>query len=76
MRNLLDMGNPYQHPSEVSIVRTPALMGDTCTCTCMALAWARRATEQGLARAVWEGLRTFRLPPNLSPLSQIRFGFS
>ena len=38
--------------------------------------WARRATEQGLARAVWEGLRTSRLPPNLSPLSQIRFGFT
>jgi len=74
MRNLLDMGNPHQHASEVSIVRTSALMGDTCTC--MALACARRATEQGLARAVWEGLRTSRLPPNLSPLSQIRSGFS
>jgi len=35
--------------------------------------WARRATEQGLARAVWEGLRTCRLPPDLPPLGQIRF---
>jgi len=35
--------------------------------------WARRATEQGLARAVWEGLRTCRLPLNLPPLGQIRF---
>lgn len=38
--------------------------------------WARRATEQGLARAVWEGLRACRLPPDLPPLGQIRFGFS
>ena len=38
--------------------------------------WARRATEQGLARAVWEGLRACRLPPNLPPLGQIRFGFT
>jgi hypothetical protein len=36
-------------------------------------AWARRATEQGLARAVWEGLRACRLPPDLPPLGQIRF---
>lgn len=35
--------------------------------------WARRATEQGLARAVWEGLRSCRLPPDLPPLGQIRF---
>lgn len=35
--------------------------------------WARRATEQGLARAVWEGLRAVRLPANLPPLGQIRF---
>lgn len=35
--------------------------------------WARRATEQGLARAAWEGLRTCRLPPRLPPLGQIRF---
>jgi hypothetical protein len=35
--------------------------------------WARRATEQGLARAVWEGLRTCRFPPELPPLGQIRF---
>ena len=35
--------------------------------------WARRATEQGLARAVWEGLRAARLPPDLPPLGQIRF---
>jgi hypothetical protein len=38
--------------------------------------WARRATEQGLARAVWEGLRACRLPPDLPPLGQIRFGFT
>jgi hypothetical protein len=35
--------------------------------------WARRATEQGLARALWEGLRTCRLPPDLPPLGQIPF---
>ena len=38
--------------------------------------WARRATEQGLARALWEGLRACRLPPQLPPLGQIRFGFT
>jgi len=36
--------------------------------------WARRATEQGLARAVWEGLRARRLPPDLPPIGQVRFG--
>jgi hypothetical protein len=35
--------------------------------------WARRATEQGLARAVWEGLRACPLPRDLPPLGQIRF---
>jgi hypothetical protein len=35
--------------------------------------WARRATEQALARAVWEGLRASRLPSALPPLGQIRF---
>jgi hypothetical protein len=35
--------------------------------------WARRATEQGLARAVWEGLRAAPLPRDLPPLGQIRF---
>jgi hypothetical protein len=35
--------------------------------------WARRATEQELSRAVWEGLRTRRLPPDLPPLGQLRF---
>jgi hypothetical protein len=35
--------------------------------------WACRATEQGLARAIWEGLRACRLPPDLPPLGQIRF---
>jgi hypothetical protein len=35
--------------------------------------WARRATEQGLAQAVWEGLRARRLPPDLPPLGQLRF---
>lgn len=38
--------------------------------------WARRATEQGLARAVWEGLRAGRLPADLPPLGQLRFGFT
>ena len=38
--------------------------------------WARRATEQGLARALWEGLRASRLPTDLVPLGQIRFGFT
>lgn len=38
--------------------------------------WARRATEQGLARALWEGLRAARLPPELPLLGQIRFGFT
>jgi hypothetical protein len=38
--------------------------------------WARRATEQGLARAVWEGLRASRLPSDLPPLGQIRFSSS
>lgn len=35
--------------------------------------WARRATEQGLARAIYEGLRACRLPADLPPLGQIRF---
>ncbi len=35
--------------------------------------WARRATQLALAQAVWEGLRTCRLPPDLPPLGQIRF---
>lgn len=38
--------------------------------------WARRATEMGLARAVWEGMRAVRLPLHLPPLGQIRFGFT
>ncbi len=38
--------------------------------------WARRATAQGLARALWEGLCACRLPPDLPPLGQLRFGFS
>jgi hypothetical protein len=38
--------------------------------------WARRATGQGLARALWEGLRAARLPLDLPPLGQIRFGFT
>ena len=36
--------------------------------------WARRATEQGLARAIWAGLRARRLPPDLPPIGQVRFG--
>ncbi len=35
--------------------------------------WARRASELGLAQAVWEGLRSRRLPPDLPPLGQLRF---
>lgn len=35
--------------------------------------WARRATELALAQAVWEGMRTCRLPPDIPPLGQIRF---
>ena len=35
--------------------------------------WARRATEQGLARALWEGMRACRLSPALPPVGQIRF---
>jgi hypothetical protein len=35
--------------------------------------WARRATELALAQALWEGLRTRRLPPDLLPLGQLRF---
>jgi hypothetical protein len=38
--------------------------------------WARRATEQGLARALWEGLRARWLPPDLPPIGQVRFGFT
>ena len=37
--------------------------------------WAQRATEQGLARAIWEGMRASRLPPDLPPIGQVRFGF-
>lgn len=37
--------------------------------------WARRATDWALALAVAEGLRTSRLPPDLPPVGQIRFGF-
>ena len=38
--------------------------------------WARRATQQGLAQTLWEAMRAARLPPNLPPLGQIRFGFT
>ena len=38
--------------------------------------WARRATQLGLAQAVWEGLRARRLPPVLPPLGQLRFNSS
>jgi len=37
--------------------------------------WARRTTQQGLARMLWEGMRAVRLPPDLAPLGQLRFGF-
>ena len=35
--------------------------------------WARDATAQGLARAIWDGFRAFRLPTDLPPIGQIRF---
>ncbi len=35
--------------------------------------WARDATARGLARAIWEALQAYRLPPDLPPLGQIRF---
>jgi len=35
--------------------------------------WARRATQQGLARALGEGLRNCRLPQEISPIGQLRF---
>ncbi|MEK7692404.1 MAG: transposase, partial [Bdellovibrionota bacterium] len=35
--------------------------------------WARDATAQGLARAIWDALRAYRLPPDLPLLGQIRF---
>jgi hypothetical protein len=38
--------------------------------------WARQATEQGLAHAAWEGLRSGLLPPDLPPIGQVRFGFT
>ena len=38
--------------------------------------WARRATEQGLARAAWEGLRGGPWPADLPPIGQVRFGFT
>jgi hypothetical protein len=38
--------------------------------------WARQATEQGLAHAAWEGLRSGLLPPDLPPRGQVRFGFT
>jgi hypothetical protein len=38
--------------------------------------WARRATQKGLAQTLWEAMRAARLPPNLPPLGQIRFGFT
>jgi len=38
--------------------------------------WARKATDQGLARAAWEGWRASPWPPDLPPTGQIRFGFT
>lgn len=38
--------------------------------------WAKKATDQGLARAAWEGWRASRWPPDLLPIGQIRFGFT
>ena len=35
--------------------------------------WARRMTQRALALSLWEGLRFYRLPPDLPPLGQIRF---
>lgn len=39
-------------------------------------AWAKEATDQGLALAAWQGWQFCRWPPDLPPLGQIRFGFS
>ena len=39
-------------------------------------AWARRATQQGLARAFWEGMKAVRIPSDLPPIGQIRFGLA
>jgi len=38
--------------------------------------WARRATQQGLARAIWDGMKAARRPADLPPTGQIRFGFA
>jgi hypothetical protein len=35
--------------------------------------WARDATAQGMARAIWDALQAYRLPADLPPLGQIRF---
>lgn len=37
------------------------------------LPWARDATQKGLARALGESLRAFRLPTSWPPLGQLRF---
>ena len=42
VRSLLDMGNPYQHPPEVSIVRT-----DTCSAPALKLDGAKGETISG-----------------------------
>ena len=39
-------------------------------------AWATNATDQGLARAAWEGWRASLWPPDLPPIGQVRFGFT
>lgn len=35
--------------------------------------WARQATQQGLARALGEGLRNYHLPAEIPPIGQLRF---
>ena len=37
--------------------------------------WAMLATEQGLARTVWEAFQYHKVPPDLPPIGQVRFGF-
>jgi hypothetical protein len=61
-----------------TMMQVAAILWELCCHGCLKriYEWARRATEQGLARSVWEGLRMRRLPADLPPIGQVRFGFS
>ena len=61
--------NYYSMMQVAQVLRTLTCQG----CLLRLYDWARRATQQSLARAVWEGWRACRLPPDLPPLGQIRF---